>query len=143
MQSRAVTLAAMLTGAIVTTAVVIADGSEEPRVAQDVDLEPEKLALLRDGGAGYLVRVTTQDGGSAVRSTTARCVRRLADAGVNACRRVQSDGGLVDPGTLNRFQADASVGTRCQSVACSVYAGDDADGEETERVNRVRDGGRE
>lgn len=118
-------------------------GDEQPREAQDVELEPSKVVPLRDGGTGYAQRVRAIDGGEVTRLVQPECVRRLADAGVNACRQRLDDGGVRDPGALNRFPADAAVGTRCQKVACSVFLGDDADEEEDVAVTRerTRDGG--
>lgn len=121
---------------------IVIVGDEKPREVQDVALEPSKVVPLRDGGTGYVQRVRVVDGGEAIRLVAPECARRLADAGVNACRRRIEDGGSVDPGALNRFSADASVGVRCQLVACSIYAGEAADEEETVLVARTRDGGR-
>lgn len=121
---------------------LILTGDEQPPQAGDVPLHPQKVVGLRDGGIGYAKEVRTADGGVATRVDSApECVRRLADAGVGGCRRVLSDGGIVDPGTLNRFPADASVGTRCSPCACSVYLGESADDEESVLVERSRDGG--
>lgn len=135
-----VALAAAFGAAVATTSLVIV-GDETPPVAGDVAIEPTKVVPLRDGGTAYAQRVRAVDGGEAVRIVQADCVRRLADAGVVGCRRALVDGGVVDQGALNRFPVDAGVGTRCQRVACSVYAGDSADDEETALVERTRDAG--
>lgn len=116
-------------------------GDEKPPQVGDVALHPEKVTPLLDGGSGYTQEMRTADGGRVVRLVSPSCVRRLSDAGVNACRRALSDGGVVDPGALNRFSADAGVGTRCQLVACSVFEGESADVEETVIVERSRDAG--
>ena len=140
MNPRALLAGAALAAAVVVTSVVIR-GDEVPPQAGDARLQPEKVVAFRDGGSGCAAEYRATDGGLVTRVVQCDCVRRLADAGVNACRRRLSDGGVVDPGTLNRFLADASVGTRCQRVACSVYAGEDADEEEDVKVQRQRDGG--
>lgn len=134
-------LAGVALAALVGVTSVVIRGDETPPEVGDVPLEPSKAVPLRDGGSGHAQRVRTVDGGEAVRLVPPECVRRLADAGVNACRQRLSDGGIRDPGALNRFPADASVGTRCQLVACGVYAGEDADAEETVLIERTRDAG--
>lgn len=132
--------AAALAALAVTTSIVIR-GDETPPEQGDVPLHPEKAVALRDGGTGYAREYLARDGGLVTRLVQAECVRRLADAGVTACRQRLPDGGLRDPGALNRFPADAAVGTRCQKVACGVYLGEDANEEEGVRVARQRDGG--
>lgn len=133
-------LLGVLAAAAVVGSVVIRGDEVIPQVG-DSRLQPEKIVALRDGGSSCAAEYRSTDGGLATRITPCDCVRRLADAGVTACRRVLEDGGAIDFGALNRFPADASVGTRCQRVACSVYAGEDADEEESVKVARQRDGG--
>jgi hypothetical protein len=122
-------------------------GDETPPVAGDVQLEPSKVAALVDGGTGYVAEFKAVDGGTVTRLVAAECVRRAAADAVTACRQVLKDGGLRDPGALNRFPADASTGAKCQRVACSVYAerledgGDVANDDETVIVAKQRDGG--
>jgi hypothetical protein len=119
-------------------------GDETPPVAGDRQIEPEKVVALLDGGTGYVAEYRTSDGGRATRLVSPACVRRLPDAGPTACRMVLRDGGLKDPGPLNRFPADASVGAKCQRVACSLYAdtlpdgGDPANDEEIAIVTKQR-----
>lgn len=140
-------LAGLALAALVGVTSVVIRGDETPPEVGDVPLEPSKAVPLRDGGSGYAQRMRAADGGEVVRLVPPECARRLADAGVNACRRRLDDGGVIDPGTLNRFSADASVGTRCQLVACGVYAerlsdgGDPANEEETVLIERTRDAG--
>jgi hypothetical protein len=146
MNPRALLAGLALAAAVVVTNIVIR-GDETPPEAGDA-CERERVVALRDGGSGYAAECEQADGGKAVRLLPPACVRRLPDAGVNACRRRLSDGGVTDQGALNRFLADAAVGTRCQPVACVVEAerlpdgGDPANEEETETVVRRRDGGR-
>jgi hypothetical protein len=119
-------------------------GDETPPVAGDKQIEPEKVVALLDGGTGYAAEYRTSDGGTATRLVAPACVRRKSGDVVSACRQVLRDGGLKDPGPLNRFPADASVGAKCQRVACSLYAdtlvdgGDPANDEETVIVAKQR-----
>lgn len=119
-------------------AVIVVIGDEKPLDPQKKKvLEPSKLAKLRDGGIGYMVRVAAE-GGSEWRLTAPDCVRRPVGARPTDCQRATFDLGgkpvMVEPGELNRFPAAEAAGAGCQLVACSVYAGEDADAEEADRV---------
>ncbi len=135
MNPRRLVASLAVAAAIGVTSIIIV-GDELPPQSGDVFLGPEKAARLPDGGTTYAREARASDGGRVVRLVSAECVRRLADAGAAACRQRMSDGGVRDPGMLNRFSADAAVGARCQVVACSVWAGDDADEEESVIVGR-------
>lgn len=103
-------------------------------------LEPSKLAMLPDGGKGYVVPVRVSDGGTELRTTAPDCVRRLPDAGAANCLRVLEDGKtLIDPGDWTRFPADASVGPACRTVACSVVLGESDREDEDAVLTRARD----
>lgn len=104
--------------------------------------EMSRLALLPDSGKGYTYPVDLADGGTAwLLTDVGPCVRRPADASVDACMRRGSDGGAFDFGPLNRFPRAEAVGDGCQGVACSVTAGEDANASEDDILDIVRDGG--
>lgn len=108
--------------------------SSEP--GPPVEVRARVVGLTRhveyeDGGGAYVVEVETEDGGREEREAPSPgCVRRPVAAPVEACLRRLPDGGAHDFGALNRFPEADAVGTGCQPVACSVVAGEDADGEE-------------
>lgn len=131
-----VALAALAVG----TAAVIDTKDVTPTKPADVQAEvkgEEKLARSDDGGIAYLRPVQQKDGGTGVVIvTTPSCARK--PIGDKTCTRV--DGG--DPGELNRYDSTQLAGVGCQPVACSVFAGEDADAEESERVTESKGGGK-
>lgn len=113
-------LAAVALGGVIATAVVIVV-DEKGSEAGDVVIEPSKLALLPDGGKGYVERVKQIDGGIALRvKASGGCVRR--PVGNKSCLK-----GGRDPGELNRFPAADVTGTGCEPVACSIVFGENPD----------------
>ena len=99
-------------------------------------LQPEKVGNL-DGGKAYTCEVRT-DAGVELRITTAKCVRATGKA--TTCQRRLADGGSRYFGALNRFPATEAVGTGCEAVACSVFAGEDADAAEDDVLSIERGG---
>ena len=127
-----------------------------------------KLVELEDGGRGYAYPTTFDcDGGTewvrADGGTTpidigdagvqiwktatcteylvtdvAPCVRAREDAGM--CWRTSVDGGAAFFGFDNRFPREEMhpSSTRCQPVACSVVAGEDAEEDEDAHLARER-----
>lgn len=139
----------LVVGALVATAVVLIDDDTKPLATERV-VGLTKLSVLRDGGKAYVVEVEVDAGAGRtrveLRSTAPGCVRRPKGAPVASCRRRERlpDGGLGaarDFGDLNRFAVGEAAGAGCEAVACSVYAGEDADADEGERVRVARDGG--
>lgn len=112
---------------------------------KEVALEPSKLAALPDGGIAYAVEALIADGGVELRKVPPGCVRRPTGVKPSECQRTIADlvgrAMVVDPGELNRFPVAEAVGAGCQPVACSVYAGDDADADEAARVRDDSRGG--
>lgn len=107
---------------------------------KDIDREEpggEKLLALEDGGVAYLRQARLKDGGigEVVRSVPA-CKRRAPGTPIGQCRRRLPDARLVDPGVNNRFSESEMVGAGCRPVACSVFAGEDPDEDEVERIKR-------
>ena len=135
----AAALAAVAVGALV--ALQPDDLGERPQVQRVLRPDESKLVLLPDGGKGYSVPASLEDGGVEYLVTdSAPCVRRAAGMPVESCRRA-TDAGAVDFGALNRFPASEAVGGGCEPVACSVVLGEDADEAEDDKVQRMRDGG--
>lgn len=113
-------LAALALGGVIATAVIVVIDEKSPE-AGDVVIEPSKLALLPDGGKGYVERVKQIDGGIALRvKASGGCVRR--PVGNKSCLK-----GGRDPGDLNRFPAAEATGSGCEPVACSIVFGEDPD----------------
>lgn len=146
----AITLAAV--GAVALKGVDTADVKPITDALKPLDeqrekaLEPSKLAVLEDGGLAYAVDARIADGGVELRRVSPGCVRRPVGVRPTDCQRATFDLGgkpvVVDPGELNRFPVAEAVGARCQPVACSVYAGEDADADETGRVRERKGGAR-
>lgn len=121
------TMAALLTGAVVATALVISIGGEKPLEVGETPVDLEVLGRYPDGGKGYVVHVRVADGGIEARRTTPKCVRRPKGAPVIACMR-QVPGDIArDFGELNRMPAAWAVGAGCEPVACAVSDVADSD----------------
>lgn len=121
------------------TGLIVLSGDEREAAPTDDVVRASMLAVLPDGGRAYTVRVRV-DGGEVERVVRGApgCVRKLPG---RDCRYVDPIAGRArDFGDFNRFAADAAVGTQCQPVACVVSDGD-ADGDESEKVARLRDAG--
>ena len=141
--------AALVVGALVATAVVLIDDETKPLQSERV-VGLSKLSVLRDGGKAYVVEVEVDAGAGRsrveLRTTAPGCVRRPKGAPVASCMRRErlSDGGLGagrDFGDLNRFVVSEAVGAGCEAVACSVYAGEDAEAKEDDVVRKLLDAG--
>lgn len=105
-------------------------GTEEPSPVEYI--ANSKVAF--DGGAKfYLVPVKYADGGTAVISKSeAPCKRRPIGISGALCLRVAPGSGISLPAPEgNRYPASEMLGTGCEGVACSVWAGNDAEGPET------------
>lgn len=114
------------------------DIEETPQIeVSKEEFVDEKLLALPDGGASYLRSVRLIDGGiGQVIRDTPGCKRRPVAAPKGSCRLQLPDGGQRDPGDLNRYPASDMVGIGCRPVACSVFAGEDADEDEIERIKK-------
>lgn len=119
----------------------VTDAVKQLDEAREKALEPSKLAAFPDGGLAYAVEARVADGGVELRRVPPGCVRRPTGAKPVECLRLLPDEkGVPTPtdfGELNRFPSLEAVGVGCQPVACSVYAGEDADAEESARVLEV------
>lgn len=133
---------ALLAGLLLNEAVRDVPEDTKPLNSQrEIQLQPEKLARFPDGGKGYVVEVLTDAGSVELRTTTAKCVR--APFMNTTCLHREPDGGARFIGEYNRFPASEAAGSGCESVACSVYVGENADENEDSRlVKEVVDGGR-
>lgn len=106
-------------------------GTEKPIDTQkDVALEPKKAALDVDGGVGYVQLVKTPDGGAEYKRVAATYKRRLPK--VLGC--TFPDGGL--PGEYNRHPD--LIGAGCESVADSVFSGENPDLPEKDLVRGLK-----
>lgn len=85
-------------------------------------LNPSRLAMLPDGGKGYVAEAVTSQG-IELREVPAGCARRRAS---DDCTFV--DGGVLSVGS--RYPAALLTGPDCRPVACAIYAGDDPDADE-------------
>lgn len=98
----------------------------------EVKVAPSLSARHADGGVAGCVAKFSPDGGRERvwrRLAACDCVRRPAQAEAADCRWRRAgfaDAGesVVDVPVGFRFAADASVGTGCQPVACSILAGE-------------------
>lgn len=135
-QLAALAAAALTVGAVALIADTKDVKNEKPADIKKEDVGTEKLAALDDGGLAYVRDVELLDGGRGQKIVTGPpgCVRRPSKSPVVTCRRRFSDGGVVDPGPLNRFPASEAQGPQCQPIACSVFLGEDPDAEEVERI---------
>lgn len=112
-----------------------------PPAPDEQQAAPSLLACLPDAGRACVALYGVADGGQEWRQLAAcDCARQPAAGGDCKALRQQMDGTTVavDLGPLTRFAADASVGTGCELVACSVYAGQDPNGDE---CSVLEDGG--
>lgn len=123
-------------------AVAVIDGGTKPEAgAKRAPGARTMLAVKPDGGKGYVVLVELDGGVQEVReAATPGCVRRPQGAPPATCRRRTEDGGVVDPGDLNRFAEADAVGPGCQPVACTVFIKEDAEEDEDARIVRERGG---
>lgn len=135
-QIAALAAAALAVGAVAFIADTKDIPNAKPTDIKKDDVYTEKLAALDDGGLAYVRDVELLDGGRGQKIVTGPpgCVRRPKALPAAACLRRFSDGGVVDPGPLNRFPASEAQGAQCQPVACSVFLGEDPDAEEVDRI---------
>lgn len=129
---------ATLVGSAIDAVRPVTDAVKSLDTQRETALEPSKLAAFPDGGLAYAVEARVADGGVELRRVPPGCVRRPLAARPDTCLRLLPDEKGVpvptDFGALNRFPASEAVGAGCQPVACSVYAGEDADADEAQRV---------
>lgn len=96
---------------------------ESPDAESADQLATSKLGILVDGGmVAYLCRAAV-DGGDVV-LTAFPCVRRPVGSLPTDCLRVVPGDLARDFGEGNRFPASMAVGSGCEFVPCSVWAGD-------------------
>lgn len=90
--------------AIIAIGVAVMVYDKEPEASQEkgIKSEPTKYLKLEDGGSGHYEFRKTDAGSIAVR-VSPDCVRR--PLGKSLCFKRASDGGLIDPGDMNRFNA--------------------------------------
>ena len=136
--------AAVAAAVAVGVVALVRDGDvgQRPADTRKHHKHESKLVELEDGGRGYAYPTTFDcDGGTCTEylvTDTAPCVRAREDAGM--CWRTGRDGGAAFFGFDNRFPREEMhpSSTRCQPVACSVVAGEDAEEDEDAHLARER-----